>query len=103
LHNHNDEKRPNSNLPICQFARQKALSAIALVEASVNRVKPYQVDKQYTPQELEPYDALSHQFVKAVETSIKFFHVCLRNIPMPSCTGCELDSQLPTELAGIFR
>ena len=58
---------------ICQFARQKALSAIALVEASVNRVKPYQVDKQYTPQELEPYDALSNRSVKAVETSIKFF------------------------------
>ena len=58
---------------ICQFARQKALSAIALVEASVNRVKPYQVDKQYTPQELEPYDALSDRFVRAVETSIKFF------------------------------
>ena len=58
---------------ICQFARQKALSAIVLVEASVNRVKPYQVDKQYTPQELEPYDALSDRFVRAVETSIKFF------------------------------
>ena len=58
---------------ICQFARQKTLSAIALVEASVNRVKPYQVDKQYTPQELEPYDALSDRFVRAVETSIKFF------------------------------
>ena len=58
---------------ICQFTRQKALSTIALVEASVNRVKPYQVDKQYTPQELEPYDALSHRFVRAVETSIKFF------------------------------
>ena len=58
---------------ICQFTRQKVLSAIALVEASVNRVKPYQVDKQYTPQELEPYDALSDRFVRAVETSIKFF------------------------------
>ena len=86
---------------ICQFTRQKVLSAIARVEASVNRVKPYQTDKQYTPQELEPYDALSHQFVKAVETSIKFFHVCLRNIPMPSCTGCELDSQLPTEAVTV--
>ena len=44
---------------IYQFARQKAFSAIARIDASVNRVKPYQVDKQYTPQELEPYDALS--------------------------------------------
>ena len=58
---------------ICQFAKQKTLSAITLVEASVNRVKPYQGDKQYTPQELEPYDALSDRFVRAVETSIKFF------------------------------
>ena len=58
---------------ICQFARKKVLSAIARVEASVNRVKPYQTDKQYTPQELEPYDALSDRFVRAVETSIKFF------------------------------
>ena len=58
---------------ICQFARQKVPSAIARVEASVNRVKPYQVDKQDTPQELEPYDALSDRFVRAVETSIKFF------------------------------
>ena len=60
---------------ICQFARQKALSAIALVEALVNRVKSYQVDKQYTPQELEPYNILSDQFVKAVEASTKFFRI----------------------------
>ena len=60
---------------ICQFARQKALSAIVLVETSVNRVKPYQTDKQYTPQELEPYNTLSDQFVKAVEASTKFFRI----------------------------
>jgi uncharacterized protein YutE (UPF0331/DUF86 family) len=49
------------------------MDAINLVEASINNVKPYNIDYDYTPEEREPYDALSDRFIRAVETSLKFF------------------------------
>lgn len=54
-------------------SEEKVLSAIRLVEASLNKLKPFDPRLNYTPEELEPYDALSDRFVRAVEISIKFF------------------------------
>lgn len=54
-------------------SKQKALSAINLVEASISYLEPYDNSKKYTPKELEPYDALSDRFIRAVESAIKFF------------------------------
>jgi len=54
-------------------AAKKAADAIALVEASLSYIKPYDSEKSYTPREREPYDALSDRFSRAVEVSIKFF------------------------------
>jgi len=52
---------------------QKVLSAVDLVEASLTELDKYSVTRNYTPKELEPYDALSDRFIRAVETCIKFF------------------------------
>ncbi|MDQ1351010.1 MAG: hypothetical protein QG657_1312 [Acidobacteriota bacterium] len=54
-------------------ASEKALDAIALVEASLSDIKPYDVEKYYTPKDREPYDALNSRFSRAVEVCLKFF------------------------------
>ncbi len=54
-------------------SRDKYLAAIELVRASLEKVPPYDPGRKYTPDELEPYDALADRFVRAVETGIRFF------------------------------
>lgn len=54
-------------------SRKKCQAAIALVQASVNKLSSYDAAKIYTPDELEPYDALADRYIRAVEVSIKFF------------------------------
>ena len=44
-----------------------------LVEASLSRITPYDVNQNYTPEETEPYDAMSDRFIRAVEVSLKIF------------------------------
>ena len=59
-------------------AEKKALSAIALVEASLNRIESFDVNANYTALELEPFDALSDRFIRAVEVCIKYFRTLER-------------------------
>lgn len=47
--------------------------AIILLEASVEKFKPYKKNKIYTPDELEYYDSLSFRFEKSVELFLSFF------------------------------
>ncbi|MCX6150748.1 MAG: nucleotidyltransferase substrate binding protein [Ignavibacteriales bacterium] len=54
-------------------SKQKVISSIGLVEASLIGLEKYIINKKYNPKELEPYDALSDRFIRAVETCIKFF------------------------------
>lgn len=54
-------------------ARQKALNALALVEASLADYQAYSGDRGYTPKEREPYDALADRYLRAVEVCVKFF------------------------------
>ena len=64
----------NSDLiTLISAARQKVLNTIMLVEASLSRITPYDVNQNYTPEEMEPYDAMSGRFIRAVEVSLKFF------------------------------
>jgi len=64
----------NSDLiTLITAARQKVLNTIMLVEASLSRITPYDVNQNYTPEEMEPYDAMSGRFIRAVEVSLKFF------------------------------
>jgi uncharacterized protein YutE (UPF0331/DUF86 family) len=58
---------------LTQKAAQKAIDSLALVEASLSYIKPYDAEKIYTAKEREPYDALSDRFSRAVEICIKFF------------------------------
>ncbi len=54
-------------------AKYKVIQSIELVEASLDEITEFKPEKKYTPKELEPYDALSDRFIRAVETCIKFF------------------------------
>ncbi len=52
---------------------QKALKALQLVAASLSEFQPYKPDANYTPKALEPYDALSDRFVRAIECALRYF------------------------------
>jgi hypothetical protein len=54
-------------------AARKSVRAINLVMDSVERLEPYDNTREYTSLELEPYDALSDRFIRAVEVCIRFF------------------------------
>ena len=58
---------------LTRAARHKVEAAIILVTASVQKVAPYDPSRRYSPDEMEPYDALCDRFVRAVETCIRFF------------------------------
>ena len=51
---------------------QKCRKSIALLEASINKINPFDEKRVYTSDELEPYDALSDRFIRAVEIVFKF-------------------------------
>ena len=63
----------NKQAEITRHARQKMNDAVALVQASLNKLKPYDEKHAYSADESEPYDALSDRFIRAVEVGIKFF------------------------------
>ena len=54
-------------------ARDKTVNSISLFAASVKRYRPFDPHHRYTPKQLEPYDALADRYIRAVETSIRFF------------------------------
>ena len=60
---------------LASAARDKAISSISLFAASVKRYRPFDPRRRYTPKQLEPYDALADRYIRAVETSIRFFKV----------------------------
>ncbi|MFQ5685585.1 MAG: nucleotidyltransferase substrate binding protein [Candidatus Scalindua sp.] len=58
---------------ITEKAFKDVFNAIGLVEASLSDLPLFEVGKDYTPKQREPYDALSDRFIRSVEISIKFF------------------------------
>jgi uncharacterized protein with HEPN domain len=50
----------------------KSIKSISLLEASIRKVAPFDPVKEYTSDELEPYDALSDRFIRTVEVLFKF-------------------------------
>lgn len=54
-------------------AKEKVVAAVALVSRSVNKLQPYDPNKDYSMDEIEPYDALCDRFIRAVEVCIKYF------------------------------
>ena len=59
--------------PLLADSRTKLRAALELVFASAAGYAPFAPDHTYTPREREPYDALSDRFLRAFESSLKFF------------------------------
>ncbi len=57
---------------ILQSYVDKSIRSISVLEASINKVRPFDEHKNYTYDELEPYDALSDRFMRTVEVLFKF-------------------------------
>lgn len=47
--------------------------AVTLLQASINKFKPYKMGKLYSADELEYYDSLAFRFEKSVEITLNFF------------------------------
>lgn len=58
---------------LAESNREKARRTIDLVVASLSEYRPFDPAATYTPKELEPYDALSDRFVRAVECCLRYF------------------------------
>lgn len=56
-----------------EMACEKYRKIYQLLRASVHKTADFDSDKNYSADELEPYDALSDRFIRAVEVAIKFF------------------------------
>lgn len=54
-------------------ACDKVLKATALYLHSARKVRPFDPERQYSPDELEPYDALVTRFERTIEVFLKFF------------------------------
>jgi hypothetical protein len=59
--------------PLLADSQAKLRAALELVFASAAAYAPFTPGRIYSPQEREPYDALSDRFLRAFESSLKFF------------------------------
>lgn len=62
--------------PLLEASRRRYEAAAELLAASLSRYRPFDPARTYTPDELEPYDALCDRYMRAVEMAIR----CLRTI-----------------------
>jgi hypothetical protein len=60
-------------------ARSRYGDAVRLVEASMQRYKPYDPLFSYSPLEREPYDALCNRYLRAVEMAVRYFRTVERS------------------------
>jgi len=60
-------------MKLLEINRKKVVDALELVRASLNKLGPYDPQRDYTADEREPYDALCDRFIRAVEVNLKFF------------------------------
>jgi uncharacterized protein with HEPN domain len=54
------------------FNREKSCKSIAMLEASLQGYTVFDAAREYSPKELEPYDAFADRFVRAVECSLRY-------------------------------
>jgi hypothetical protein len=59
--------------PLLADSHAKLRAALELIFASAAGYRPFIPGRIYSPQEREPYDALSDRFLRAFESSLKFF------------------------------
>jgi hypothetical protein len=53
--------------------QHKLRKALVLLAASTVKYRPFDPTRAYTPDDLEPYDALADRFMRAVEIALKYF------------------------------
>lgn len=54
-------------------------NAADLLGASLKRYRPFDPARTYTPEELEPYDAMCDRYLRAVEMAIRYFRTLERS------------------------
>lgn len=59
--------------PLLAGSRDKLMAAMELLFASVDDYSGFDPNRHYTPKEREPFDALSDRYLRAFESSLKFF------------------------------
>ena len=63
---------------ILSASEGKLAAALELLFASVDAYGPFDSARRYTPKEREPYDALTDRYLRAFESSLKFFRTLER-------------------------
>ena len=53
--------------------QHKLRKALVLLAASTGKYRPFDPTRAYTPDELEPYDAMADRFMRSVEIALKYF------------------------------
>ena len=64
----------NNNNEIMVLEKNKLLNAINAFEYSVNKIAPYDKEKNYSLDEISPYEVLTLRLYRAVELSIIYFN-----------------------------
>jgi hypothetical protein len=77
-------------------ALDKMQDAIRVFEAALSKTDPFESDRRYSLDELEPYDVLGSRFVRAVEVAIMFIiafemHITGQPSDMLRCTLLKME------------
>lgn len=67
-----------NNPVILSASKDKLAAALEILFASVDAYIPFDPARRYTPKEREPYDALTDRYLRAFESSLKFFRTLER-------------------------
>lgn len=59
--------------PLLAGSRDKLIAALTLLFASIDDYPEFDPQRTYSPKEREPFDALSDRYLRAFESSLKFF------------------------------
>jgi hypothetical protein len=87
--------------PLIADSHAKLRAALDLVFASAAGYTPFMPGRIYSPQEREPYDALSDRFLRAFESSLKFFRTWER-VQEASASETFRDLLLRMEKVGLI-
>ena len=60
-------------------ATKRYADSAALLDASLRRYRPFDTARAYTPEELEPYDAMCDRYLRVVEMAIRYFRTLERS------------------------
>ena len=88
--------------PLLTDSVLKLQAALDLVFASADAYEAFDASRTYAPKEREPYDALSDRFLRAFESSLKFFRTWER-VREASASDTFRDLLLRMEKIGLIR